>query len=180
MIPTFITSRIDFECNGLIITPNQDYNLAHCIGDECDTAQKKHEKISDIITDILKKKAVSINDDYLHEYRVKKMLTKKWNIHGESIDVVINVNADSKESDICLICHEPFYKNEYHLKHSSCSARYHPRCHIKMTENDSFKGKCPACNSDYNSDDYNLVESIKNINDENDPRKNNRLSLMIG
>ncbi len=162
-IQKFITSRIDFECNSLIITSNHDYSLAQCVSAK--TAQDKHEKISQIIDDIINKKAVSINDTYLLHYRVELMLNKKWSIHGETLDVLSTFGKEIIADDICLICHEQLNENEYYLKHNLCSVIYHAKCHNDMIEDDHFKHECPACKEYYTSNDDNLVLSVMSINE---------------
>ncbi len=165
-IGEIITSNIDFECNGLVITPDKEYKLASSLSTlYLSDPLKKHNKISQIINDIISSKAMLIGTNAL-SYRVRKMLNKNWHLYTERLTVIKPDNNYETEVETCLICHDDLKKSEYHIKHSKCSARYHCNCYNIMTQDLNFNEKCPVCNDELYYNDKDFVTAIEKANIE--------------
>jgi hypothetical protein len=144
---------IDFECNSLILTPNNDLVLSSHLSFYNDKCPKiRLLKIHSIIKDIENKIAKTVTRVPL--YRTKKMQFKKWKICAEfiNIDGIINYTLDVFENlnikESCPICLEDFIENDYYLRRSCCkNALFHQKCFSKIISS-NVKKNCPFCNSE--------------------------------
>lgn len=141
---------IDFECNSLILTPEREYKL--CYGmhytDKVrirNSPMENHKRIDAIICDILEKKAKVVLYSEIPLYRLAHFMKKRWTIQTEGFDIVENKNSDSNGH--CLICHDNFDDNEYHIKDGLCEARFHIKCYHLMITDRNYDFKCPMCSN---------------------------------
>jgi len=137
-----LTDHVDFECNGMIISPQNDYRLAMAVGKHLTPVQKLG-KMQDIIEDIINMNAKPVtNDMQIPNHRFDKMLAKGWLL--ELPPVTLYKSKDKYEGH-CIICHEDILKNTIAVKDASCDAHYHPKCFLEMTAYPSFHNECPMC-----------------------------------
>jgi hypothetical protein len=116
---------IDFECNGIILTSDNDYKLADNIGKNL-SPKDKLNKINSIIEDIINLKAVVYYDN-LPKYRIINMIKKNWTIKTRSF-----ITEEKSDNDVCFICLD-IVKNK-HIKLNCCNGRMHisEECSQKM------------------------------------------------
>lgn len=138
-----LSSNIDFECNSLIITSDNEYKLTKNLGSVLNPVEKI-KKINNIISDIKKKKAVIVQNnanDTIPLYRWEKMILKGW----KTISPYFEIISGEEYSGHCIICHDNIDSEKYHIKDSGCDVRFHMGCYLKMHRNEHFKGECPMC-----------------------------------
>jgi hypothetical protein len=135
-----LTKNVDFECNGLIITPQNDYKLASSIGKFLNPMEKL-EKIKEIFDNITNNiaKPVGYESD-ISLYRYMKMISKGWTLKLHPITIFRSTQTCDGH---CLICHGDL--QGCLIKDSQCAALYHPLCFQKMIESSSFERQCPMC-----------------------------------
>lgn len=137
-----LSSNMDFECNSLILSPDNSYTLPIQEG-IIDKPIEKITKILGIIEDIKNKKAkmININMKSILEFRISKMIEKGFSIYTKNIEVV----KISEEEEICIICRENIEKEKSHIKDIDCSARYCLSCYNDLLSHPSYKHECPNC-----------------------------------
>ena len=137
-----LSSNLDFECNALIITPDNEYKLAKSIGIPLNPKEKM-EKINSIISDIKNDKAIVIQENNIDVpvYRWEKMMAKGWKICAPYFEIM----KDEPYDGHCIICHGEIETDKHHIKDCGCDARFHMSCYLKMNRHDHFKNECPMC-----------------------------------
>jgi hypothetical protein len=139
-----LSSNMDFECNSLILSPDNSYNLPiH----DCGVVYKPIEKIAkilDIVEDIKNKKAkmISTNMKSILEFRIIKMIEKGFSIYTKNIEVLKMLED---EEEICVICRENIDEEKNHIKDITCNARYCLSCYNQMLSHSEYKHECPNC-----------------------------------
>ena len=151
VVPPFGT--IDFECNAVILTSDNDYKLADIIGKGL-TAKGKLTEMNRIVEDIKKMRTTVIYNN-LHKYRLDSMILKIWSIKTSCM----TLNHEIAKDELCLICLEDF-KSKANIKFNCCNGRMHyKKCAHKFLNSDC-RNKCPMCRKYIyvQNDDIKLVE----------------------
>lgn len=154
-----LSSNIDFECNSLFITPMNELRLSSWFGKHL-SAFEKLQKINEIIEDIISHKARTIIYRQIPEYRIQKMLEKKWIIIDNELSVS---RRDLKEPDTCVICAGEFINDDIKVKYGQCSTLYHLKCFHTMASHQEFKNKCPVCSEHMNKPLYAIRQLFPTI-----------------
>lgn len=146
---------IDFECNSLLITSDNEYRMSKAMSSKYKTPKSKLEKFNNIIADIIqmKTKIVYFNTPY---FRVVHMQKKNWQISSTNIQLVKNI----AEEDNCLICMKEIESSTLHSKFTCCNGRMCISCIRALIERE-FES-CPMCRSDkYIEDDDKSLVGVK-------------------
>lgn len=132
---------IDFECNAIILTANDDYMISNKLLPSFMNGPKyKLDKLVNIIEDIKNKRAVTLNDN-VPAYRIRRMLYKGWTVvSANSVTYPKNTSYEG----YCIVCHDTLDK-ACQFKARCCDARYHGKCMREFVNNTSFKNECPVC-----------------------------------
>lgn len=133
-----LSDNFDYECNALMITPQNEYRLPLSLGCIL-TPKEKMNKIENIIENIKNKKAVTMGVFSISSYRIRKMLKKNWSLHYT--DFILE--KDDNYGGHCLICHDSLQSILIRDKH--CDARYHTKCFMNMVSHQTYKNECPMC-----------------------------------
>lgn len=141
-----LSNNFDFECNSLIITPDNEYKLAYFIARSLDP-KSKLDKITKIIDDIIHKRAIAL--DIPPMIRTYKMFIKEFDIITSNYQLTKIVN---KYDGHCIICHGECDVNKYCIKDSNCDAHFHLTCYLSMVSHQSFTQECPMCKKNINID----------------------------
>lgn len=163
---------IDFECNSLVLKPDNTYDLMNSPM-LCNPLHKS-KKISDIIKDITQRKAVSVKPA---AYRTSHILSKGFVVTNGVITLEPArdpVAASSVEGSVeqggqggegighCIICQDVlecvmcplrrYASTSFVVKNNCCEARYHAKCYNDSRNNArtsyNNKAKCMMCRSD--------------------------------
>ena len=138
-----LSRNFDFECNSLIITPQNEFQLSHSISEFMNPFEKI-KKIESIIADIRNKKAVMVNNPDsttgVPHHRIVKMILKGFRLESMSFEVMTE-----KYEGYCIICHAEIDEKKHHIKDRNCDARCHSKCFIRMVEHEHFKNECAIC-----------------------------------
>lgn len=111
---------LDFECNGIIMDKDGIRLCKNLTSSLFPIGN--YRNFQRIINDIHNKIAIAYT---LKLDRWKKMIEKKWNVHGYTIQ------RNIKEGNTCILCHDKIDKfDNYNL--ICCSASYHEKCLLKM------------------------------------------------
>lgn len=129
---------IDFECNALILTSDDEYKLAYEVGKNL-PPKEKLEKLNHIISNIIQKKTAVIYPK-LPKYRIHHMAKKGWNIETTKFELVKSV----EEKEVCFICLSQFTEPLSHIKFKCCNARM---CYKTCSQKWFFHKyeNCPYC-----------------------------------
>ena len=137
--------KIDFECNSIILTPDNEFKLCH-IYSKLDP-REKIIKLNSIIKDILHQRT-RILYEKVATYRIESLLEKNWTISSSNISVC-NVNKNHKD-DVCFLCLDEVMaegkadgeKLVYSFR--CCNSVMHKKCMCEFIEKDRTS-KCPMC-----------------------------------
>jgi hypothetical protein len=138
-----LSSNIDFECNSLIITSDNEYKLSKTLSLACNPGEKL-KKIHNIINDIKLKNAITVEKygpNNIPSYRWEKMILKGWKTTSQYFEILNGEEYDGH----CLICHDNIDPLNYHIKDVCCDARFHMGCYLKMHRHKNYKSECPMC-----------------------------------
>jgi GTPase SAR1 family protein len=143
---------IDFECNALLLTPDDEYKLADEISIYL-PPKEKIEKLNRIISEIILQ-TTSVIYKKLPKYRIYHMVKKGWTIKTNKFELVKTIELE----EVCCICLSSFDKPYSHLKFKCCNARM---C-FKSCSRDWFYHRyinCPLCrkNTPIMDDDIKLL-----------------------
>ena len=140
MDPPF--GHLDFECNGILLTGNNEYRLCAELAPFDMCPMDKLKTLTRIMKDITEMKAVMFSTPTkpVESYRIKKMLDKKWTIIG---DYMTSHFGTLPEDDVCTLCLCPFHDCRY-IKLKCCNGFYHPKC-IDNLDGENFNDTCPNC-----------------------------------
>jgi hypothetical protein len=133
----------DFECNGLVMFKKYGSEIIALGGDlnyDKTSAYSAYSSLSDVISDILDKRAIFCGDSTM-SHRIKKMLGKGYTIASHAVSLL--TRADLSDDDLCLICHESL-DLETSVSLTCCKGKYHPACLSKVLR--KFNN-CPQCRS---------------------------------
>lgn len=176
-----ISANMDFECNSLILTPENNYIIAGSDFKSLDPIEKL-KKIEYIISFIKEKKAVLFNKTNkfgVYESRVEKMLKKGFSIITRN---TINIKNDGEQT--CIICMNDISVKLIHTKHIHCSARFCVKCFIKLITHENYKNDCPLCKRDCfvfgrELDLYKAITCFRSFeyNDDSDEESNDILVI---
>lgn len=152
-----INKLLDFECNSLILTPDNEYKLCKFLSILCKDPMTKIDKFNEIYNNILARKT-KILSPQIADYRIQHMLNKNWIISSDNITLTKSINykaTDKTDTTVCYICLENISSSGGHF--NCCKRFIHLDCieHI-VTSN---YGKCPLCRSEkiINACDFKLV-----------------------
>ena len=152
-----INKPLDFECNSLILTPDNEYKLCKFLLISCKDPMTKIDKFNEIYNNILARKT-KILSPQVADYRIQHMLNKNWIISSDNITLTKSINykaTDKTDTTVCYICLENISSSGGHF--NCCKRFIHLDCmeHI-VTSN---YGKCPLCRSEkiINECDFKLV-----------------------
>ena len=160
---------IDFECNSLVLKPDNSYDLMNSPM-LCNPLHKA-KKIAEIIKDITELRAVAVKPA---SYRTSHMLGKGFVVTNGVITlepaVSGNGNGDGNDNvgdnngiGNCIICQESlevggtgplntYASTAFVVKNNCCEARYHAKCYHESRANArtayNNKAKCMMCRSD--------------------------------
>ena len=135
----------DFECNALMISPENNLMLPISSAGEGPfwegSSLQNHSmhtftQLQQVVNDCINFRAVAVKPSHV---RMNKMMMKDFAIITPVSSLVPRTTAtlnfkDAGSSEICIICHEDLEGNEY-VKNNCCSARYHPKCFYASTTN---------------------------------------------
>lgn len=141
-------SKLDFDCNGLIITSSGDYKLhPHLTLDAELDPIKRMERLQSVMQDILNMRAVKTNkwSPPLPTHRVEKMLSKGWKLVGDHCEAEKCV-AD----EVCGLCLDDF-KDSVSIKSQCCNGRLHQKCCMKFLQNRQGDN-CMFCRGEHDVD----------------------------
>jgi hypothetical protein len=137
----------DFECNGLMLTKDNQYLLSYeiLINQHNLSPDNKQLLIQKIFDDIINYRAILVKNSDNLKYRIHHMLyKKKWNINST---LLISSYHDILPDKDCIICHEEI--TYFSLKTKCCNAFYHHNCFKEMNEN-LINEICPQCRKPFN------------------------------
>ena len=170
-----ITQNIDFDCNGIIICPDDTLKLCSKKAAYNKDAFENHSDITNIINNIIERKATILDIKELqhNQHRIRKMIKKGWTIKSDNFDIVKYIENNQEEDTFghCLICHGGFTNSHFIIKDSKCAAYYHANCFKDMILHRNFNYECPNCTNKYKKDILkykHILTTIFNINQEND------------
>lgn len=127
---------VDFYCNGIILTPDNEYRLSkHMYNITC--ALTKRKLLDKVIEDISARKAVAAIRVPL--YRTTKMMQRNWRIEADKYTLF----KEPTPEDVCCICLQEL--KGYQLKRHCCNIRYHSKCYKTMTTFQDYNMLCPGC-----------------------------------
>lgn len=157
-----ISYNLDFECNSLILTPENNYIIAGSDFSNLDPVEKI-EKLKKIISSIKEKKAVLFNKNKyvgVNEFRVEKMIKKGFNIVTNN---TVNLKEDIENT--CIICMNDISIKKIHTKHIHCNGRFCVGCFIKLVTHRNYKYSCPLCKRDcfIQGRELDIFKTISNI-----------------
>lgn len=160
-----LSQNFDFECNSLILTPQNEFQLSHSIAEFLNPFEKI-KKMDSIIADIKSKKAVMVNtvgSTGVPHHRIVKMILKGFRMESMSFEVMREKYADG----YCIICHSEIDEKRHHIKDRNCDARCHSRCFISMIDHENFRNECAICKCQcfVSSEEKKAIELVSELED---------------
>lgn len=155
-----ITSNSDFYCNSIYLfnnkleineeiankikKPYDDTLYEDNIKKNIDIFLKKENYITDTLdivkTQILERKAISINLTQKTEKRINKIKSKGFKIiFSQNIYECISCN-----DEVCILCRDDFTDLNEPLKLKCCNSYYHKECLLDISNSNKYK-KCLYC-----------------------------------
>ena len=140
---------LDFECNAIVLTPDNEYKLPPSLTVGM-TAYEKADMMTRIIKDICQMKTRLVNAS-ADRFRIDAFLAKGWEIQGDCLSIVNT--GTIKPKDVCFICLDNFEHDDVQVKMKCCTSVMHSTCSLPWKENvlDANanvihgKDKCPYC-----------------------------------
>lgn len=129
---------LDFECNGLWITPDNEFKLCPSLQAN-KSPRDKLQKLNDIIGDILNNRAMIVSEHTM-SYRIKRMIQKGWIVFGDTVRSVLQKTVDPES--VCLICLDEF-TNKIEINLNCCNAKMHKCCATTFIHKGAHS--CPHC-----------------------------------
>jgi hypothetical protein len=124
---SFPLGDLDFECNGLILTPQNDICYpVHTIKNPV----VKFRMLQDVIEDIKKMIAKPVKP---MEYRMIKMIDRGFSVVDRYI-TVFPTHISTVTEGHCIICFTEL-GSDPHIKNKCCDARYHQACYAQAVKN---------------------------------------------
>jgi hypothetical protein len=144
-----IFNSTDFECNTLVISPDNNYILPgnYYIFDNPDD---KINKIHKIIKDITKKRTKIYYVEYdISEPYLVNLLNEGFDIYSDTFETK-TCNIEQK----CMMCYEYIEKDLKHIKDANCDTHYCFECYHDMISDPDFNDACPVCGNDISSNPF--------------------------
>jgi hypothetical protein len=151
--------HLDFQCNGLYITP--DENFAICKPPNYNFIQC-HKLIKSVIDDCVNFRAVPVKPS---TGRLFKMVRKQFSIIAPTTTMMPKGGA---EDDSCSLCLGTLH-NVPCIKNNCCAAKYHPICYVKTqsgaTNDYNNVDNCMVCRQplNYTAEDHMYVNNYKHF-----------------
>jgi len=145
IIYTQAHQSLDFDCNSLILTPDNEYKLCKFLQISCKDPMTKIDKFNEIYNNILARKT-KILSPQIADYRIQHMLNKNWIISSDNITLTKSITYKDKATaaTVCYICLDNIRLSGGHF--NCCKRFIHLDC-IKHTVTSNY-GKCPLCRSE--------------------------------
>lgn len=144
--------KIDLECNGLMLGPDNEFKLLPCMTKDYTTPSKKLSELNRIVEDIKAHRTILVSSN-VADFRITKLVKKKWTITGRSLSIT---HCPKDPDDLCMFCHEPLPNNEPFIQLKCCKGSVHGACAQNWIRANNaitvprtvFSCPCPCCGLD--------------------------------
>ncbi len=146
---TSFGATLDLECNGITITPEDEYKLLPYLTRELKNPDAKLAALRRIVDDV-KQKQTTLLSHRACTSTIQDLVNQKWTIRGNGCAIGwMQTEKDKKENadDVCSICLCVFSPAEPAIKVNCCRGHIHPACANLWTQKSRTLDLCPRCNS---------------------------------
>lgn len=138
---------LDLECNGITITPEDEYKLLPCLTRNLKNPDAKLAALHRIVDDV-KQKQTTLLSHRACTSTIQELVDQKWTIRGNGCAIGWHTYENIKENeDVCSICLCTFSHTEPAIKVNCCRGHIHPACANLWTQKSRTLDLCPRCNS---------------------------------
>lgn len=135
---------VDFECNGIILTPDNEYKIARVMLPQ--SPKDKIDMMNRIMKDIIDRQTYIVFEDSCR-HRIMRMLGKGWTISSPCITTFKLKDSSDEIEETCIICLDTFKINDYYAKFRCCKgSRMHMGCAAKLLKTECES--CPTCRTE--------------------------------